>query len=83
MAQVLRRPDVSKFFQLHTDWSSLGLEVVLTQKDDFGGEYVVAYASRSNNTADANYSSYKEKTLAAVWAIAHFRPYLYGQRLLG
>ena len=52
---------------------------VHTQKDAFGREYVVAYASRSNNTAEANYSSYKEKTLAAVWAIAHFRPYFYGQ----
>jgi hypothetical protein len=44
-ALVLRRLDVSKSFQLHTDWSSLGLGVVLTQKDDFGREYVVAYAS--------------------------------------
>ena len=79
-APVLRRPDVSKSFQLHTDWSSLGLGAVLTQKDDLGREYVVAYASRSNNTAEANYSSYEGEALAAVWAIAHFRPYLYGQR---
>jgi hypothetical protein len=52
---VLRRPDVSKSFQLHTDWSSLGLGVVLTQEDDFGREYVVA-----------NYSSYAGETLTAV-----------------
>ena len=52
---------------------------ILTQKDDFGREYIVAYASRSNNTAEANYSSYVGETLAAVWAIAHFWPYLYGQ----
>jgi hypothetical protein len=63
---VLRRLDVSKSFQLHTDWSLLGLGAVLTQKDDFGQEYIVAYASQSNNTAEANYSSYKGETLAAM-----------------
>ena len=53
---------------------------VLTQKYYFGREYVVAYASQSNNTAEANFSFYEGKTLAAVWTIAHFRTYLYGQR---
>ena len=77
---MLQHPDVSKSFQLHTDWSSLGLGAVLTQKDDFDWKYVVAYASRNNNTAEANYLSYEGEALAAVWAIAHFRPYLYGQR---
>jgi hypothetical protein len=58
----------------------LGLGAVLTQKDDFGREYVVAYVSRSNNSAEVKYSSYEGEALAAVWAIAHFRPYLYDQR---
>ena len=58
----------------------MGLEGVLTQKDDSGREYVFAYASQSNNTAKANYSSYEGEALAAVWAIAHFRPYLYDQQ---
>ena len=76
---MLQRPDVSRSFQLHTDWSAVGLEAVLTQRDGEGKEYVVAYASKSNNSAEAKYSSYEEEALATVWAIAHFRPYLYGQ----
>ena len=79
---MLRRPDVSRAFQLHTDWSAVGLGAVLTQKDEEGKEYVVAYASRSNNSAESNYSSYEGEALAAIWTIAHFRPYLYGQNLL-
>ena len=77
---VLRCLDVSKSFQLHTDWSSLGLGAVLTQKDDFGWEYVVAYVSRSNNTVEANYSSYEGEAHVAVWAIANFQLYFYGQQ---
>ena len=37
----------------------MGLGAVLTQKDEEGREYVVAFASRSNNNAEFNYSSYK------------------------
>lgn len=61
-------------------WSSLDLGAVLTQKDDYGREYVIACDSQSNNTWEANYLSYEEETLAAVWLIFHFFPYLYGQR---
>jgi len=57
----------------------MGLGVVLAQKDNVGREYVIAFASRSNNNAESNYSSYKGEALAVVWAIAHFQPYLYSQ----
>jgi hypothetical protein len=55
---------------------------VLTQMDDDGKEFVIAYASRSNNNAEAQYSSYEGKCLAAIWTIAHFRCYLYGNEFL-
>jgi site-specific DNA-cytosine methylase len=77
---VLRMPDHSKPFILYTDWSAAGLGAVLAQIDDGGFEYVIAYASRSNNRAEGNYSSYHGELLAAVWAITHFRYYLYGKK---
>ena len=79
-APILRRPDYSREFELHTDWSGVGLGAVLVQRDDDGREYVIAYASRSNNRTERNYSSYAGECLAAVWGVSHFRVYLYGRR---
>ncbi len=56
----------------------LGLGAVLTECDDEGEEFVVAYASQSNNAAESRYSSYERKCLAMVWVVAHFRCYLFG-----
>ncbi len=78
-APILRRPDATRPFQLHRDWNAVGLGAMLTQKDEERREYVVAFASKSNNNAESNYSSYEGDPLVAVWAIAYFRPYLYGQ----
>jgi hypothetical protein len=50
-APILSRPIRGCPFQLHTDWNMLGLGAVLTQCDDEGNEFVVAYANRSNNAA--------------------------------
>jgi hypothetical protein len=55
----------------------LGRGAVLTQCDDEGKEFVVAYANRSNNAAESRYSSYEGECLAMVWAIAHFMCYLF------
>jgi hypothetical protein len=74
---ITRRPDFSKVFILHNDWSTLGIGVIIGQLDEEGKEYVIAYASRSNK-AERNYSSYEGECLVVVWAVIHFRPYLYG-----
>jgi hypothetical protein len=75
---ILRRLDFNKVFILHTDWSALGIGAILSQLDEEGKEYVIACASRSNNKAKSNYSSYEGECLAVVWVVIHFRPYLYG-----
>jgi hypothetical protein len=75
---ILRRLDFNKVFILHTNWSALGIGVIFGQLDEEGKEYVITYASRSNNKAENNYSSYEGECLTVVWAVIHFRPYLYG-----
>jgi hypothetical protein len=56
----------------------LGLGMVLTQCDDEGKEFVVAYAKHLNNAMKSCYSSYEEECLVAMWVVAHFRCYLFG-----
>ncbi len=77
---ILRRPDFSKVFILHTDWNALGICVILGQLDEEGKEYVIAYAYRNNNKVESNYSSYEGECLIVVWVVIHFRPYFYGTK---
>jgi hypothetical protein len=82
LAPILRRSIAGRTYELYTDWSTLGIGAVLTQMDDNGKEFVIAYLSWSNNNAEAQYSSYEGECLAAIWAIAHFRCYLYDNEFL-
>ncbi len=75
---ILRRPDFSKVFILHINQSVFCISVIFDQLDEEGKEYVIAYASRSNNKVKSNYSSYNGDCLAVVWVVIHFKPYLYG-----
>ncbi len=75
---ILRRPDFNKAVIIHTDWSALGIRAILGQLDKEGKEYVITYASRSNNKVKNNYFSYEGECHVVVWAFIHFRPYLYG-----
>ncbi|CAI7897997.1 unnamed protein product, partial [Closterium sp. NIES-53] len=77
---ILAFPDFSTPFILHTDFSATALGAILAQKDGMGAERVVAYASRTTRGAEKNLSSTHGECLAVVWAIKHFRPYLYGSR---
>ena len=51
---------------------------VLSQRDANGEDFPIAYASRSCNLAEQNYSSFDGECLAVVWANTHFKQYLFG-----
>jgi len=76
----LKRHDFNKVFILHTKWSALNISVIFGQLDEEGREYVIAYASRNNNKAKSNYSSYEGECLTIIWVVIHFKPYLYGTK---
>ena len=78
-APVLAYPSCEKPYTMETDASLSGLGVVLSQVQDDGKLHPVAYASRSLSKSERNYSVTELETLAVVWAVTHFCPYLYGQ----
>jgi hypothetical protein len=77
---ILRRLDFSKVLIVHTDWSAISISVIIGQLDEEGKEYVITYASRSNNKVESNYFSYEGECLAIVWVVMHFSPYFYGTK---
>ena len=77
-APVLAYPDFSKDFVLETDASYVGLGAVLSQLQDDGKLHPPSYASRALSTPEKNYPVTELETLAVVWAISHYRAYLYG-----
>jgi hypothetical protein len=77
---ILRRPDFKKVFILHIDWSAISIGVIFSQLDEEGKKYVIVYASRNNNKAETNYSSYEGECLVVVWAVIHFKLYFYATK---
>ena len=80
-APLLCYPDFSKDFTLETDASRKGLSAILSQYQDDHKLHLVAYGSRSISSTEANYAITDLETLAVVWAVTHFRYYLYGHKV--
>lgn len=77
-APVLRFPDFSRPCTLATDASKVGVGAVLSQEFE-GKEHPIAYASRQLNSAEQKYGATEQECLAVVWAVRHFRCFLYGR----
>jgi hypothetical protein len=76
---VLQYPDFTRPFVFTTDSSRNAIGCVLSQ-GLVGQDLPIAYASRTLNSAEKNYSVCENELLAIVWGCKHFRPYLLGRR---
>ena len=71
---ILKLPDFSSEFTITTDASAVGIGAVLEQSNG-----PIAFASRSLNKAERNYSATDREFLALIWGIKKFKQYLYGK----
>ncbi|KAL7824648.1 hypothetical protein SRHO_G00344920 [Serrasalmus rhombeus] len=63
-----------------SDASPVGLGAVLLQTQSDGQNKPIAYASRSLTPTECRYSQIEHEALGCVWAVEHFRTYLWGSK---
>eukprot|EP00731_Ephydatia_muelleri_P031170 Em0022g684a len=73
-------PNFKLPFLLNTDASNDAIGAVLSQLDEQGNEWVLAYASRLLSKAESNYCVTRKELLSVVSFTAHFRPYVLRHR---
>ena len=77
-APVLAYPQFGQRFLLETDASGVGLGAVLSQQQPDKTIRPIAFASRTLQQHERNYGISELEALGVVWAVKHFRHYLYG-----
>ncbi|CAC5393047.1 unnamed protein product [Mytilus coruscus] len=79
---VLQYPDFEKPFILYCDACDIGVGAVLAQTTDPNEKLdnPIGYASRQLRKHALNYAVIEKEALAIVWAVDHFRQYLYGHK---
>ena len=78
---ILQFPNFNQTFILETDASGTRIAAILMQYYD-GHKAIIAAASRVLTAAEKNYSTVEKEAKAVVWAIQHFRPYLFGTNFI-
>jgi RNase H-like domain found in reverse transcriptase/Reverse transcriptase (RNA-dependent DNA polymerase)/Integrase zinc binding domain/Integrase core domain len=76
---ILIYPNFDEPFILTTDASAYAIGAVLSQ-GQINKDLPIAFASRTLCPAETKYSTIERELLAIVWAVKHFRPYLYGRK---
>ncbi|XP_011858920.1 PREDICTED: uncharacterized protein K02A2.6-like [Vollenhovia emeryi] len=76
--QTLGYYDVKDKTQVIADASPVGLGAVLVQIDT-NGPRIIAYGNRTLTDCERKYSQTEKEALALVWAIEHFRVFLFGK----
>ena len=74
------RFDAEFFLRLETDASGTDLGAVLSQKQTDNTVRPIAFASCTLQPHERNYGISEVEGLGVVWAVKHFRHYLYGHR---
>jgi hypothetical protein len=67
---ILQKP-----FIITTDASGFAVGAILSQ-GKIGQDKPIAFASRTLNTTEQNYSTTEKKLVAIIWACRYFRPHL-------
>ncbi|KAL4082984.1 hypothetical protein QTP88_028314 [Uroleucon formosanum] len=78
-APILQYPNFEEPFILTTDASQYAIGSIISQ-GEIGQDLPIAYASRTLNKAEQNYSTTEKELLSIVWSVKHFRPYLLGRK---
>lgn len=78
-APILKCPDFTLPFTIHTDASAYAIGSMLTQNHN-GIEHPIAYCSRTLNKNEINYSTTERELLAIIYSLEQFRGYVEGQK---
>ncbi|RDY04855.1 Retrovirus-related Pol polyprotein, partial [Mucuna pruriens] len=82
-ASILQAPNWDLPFELMCDASNSELGAVLDQRARVSQPvHVIAYASRTMDSAQQNYTTTEKELLAIVFALDKFRSYLLGSRII-
>ena len=78
---ILQQPDFSKQFWVTTDASKIAAAGMLSQyNEEKKIDLPIAFASKPFKTRERNRSATEREIFAIIFAVQHFRPYLYGKK---